>query len=149
MVLSGRIVFCVGLAEKFFLITAAVLGLLPLLELPSSHHAGPDNYIWILGIPGIYFALFAVYYAFSFRLIFDDGFIIRQAIGKFQAMRFDDIESWRVQTFAFGMFGRYIVRSRSGITLDFTRGVDRPLELKRILESATPTDEASAEPSVG
>jgi hypothetical protein len=136
MVPSGRIVFNVGPTEKFFLISIALCGMLPLFGSAGLRHADPDNNNWVLGIPGIFFALFAVYYAYSSRLIVDDGFIIKQANGKFQAMRFDDIESVRLQKFGFGTMGRYIIKSKSGVTFDFTSGVDRPLELERLLESA-------------
>jgi hypothetical protein len=134
---GNRIVFKVGPTEKFFLISIALCGMVPLFDSVGFRHADPQNNNWVLTIPGVFFALFAVYYAYSSRLIVDDDFIIKEAIGKFQAMRFDDIESWRVQKFAFGALGRHIIRSRSGLTLDFTTGVDRPLELERILESAT------------
>jgi hypothetical protein len=121
------IVFGSGRLEKSLtlIITASTLSV-------ALSHPGNLTDLFFCAV-GLFSAAYTLYVVFSFRLTVGDGYIVCRWFGKFQAISFDDIVSWRVR-YTLEPLGTYTVESKSGTNLRFPSSVQRPRELERILD---------------
>lgn len=128
-----RLVFGMGRLEKFSVVFAAGFSILTFWGTITR------PVVDVIHILGLFLVGFAVCYAFSFRLIIDDGFIVKQALGKFHAISFNDIRAWHVR-YMLKPLGLYIIESKSGTSFEFPATIERPRELESVLDSLTRHD---------